>query len=116
MNLLEELKSMGVDVEQGLDRLMGNVSLYERMLVKLLDMLKNSMVTPEFDSNNYDEIIEKAHAIKGATGNLSITPLYKAYSEVVSLLRENKPEQAKDILRKIQPVQTEIMNCIEKYV
>ena len=116
MNLLEELGHMGVDVEQGLDRLMGNTALYEKMLVMLLDMLKNSMVTPEFDSDNYGEVIEKAHAIKGATGNLSITPLYKAYSEVVRLLRENNPEQAKDILREIQPVQTEIMNCIEKYI
>ena len=39
MNLLEELKNLGVNVDEGIERLMGNASLYERMLFKFLEMM-----------------------------------------------------------------------------
>lgn len=115
MGLLEELKTKGVNIDEGLDRLAGNVSLYEKMLFKLLDLLKKTSPDPEFDCNDYEDVIEKAHAIKGVTGNLSIMPLYEAYTEIVILLRKNQPEQAKLLIEKILPVQEDIMDCIEKY-
>ena len=64
----------------------------------------------------YEDIIEKAHAIKGATGNLSLTPLHNAYDEVVNLLRAGKPEEARKVLRDILPVQNEIYACIKRHV
>lgn len=116
MSLLEELKTLKVDVEEGTERLMGNAALYERMLKKFSDMIKKSVISPDFDNNNYNEITEKAHALKGACGNLSITPLYKGYTEIVNLLRANEPEQAKARLKELLPVQEEIIKCIEKYI
>lgn len=115
MDMIESLKALGVHTEEGIVRMNGNASLYERMLVKWIDMMKNSSVRPDFDSNDYVCIIEAAHAIKGASGNLSVTPVYEAYSEIVRLLRAGQPEQAKEVLEKVIPVQTQIMNCIEKY-
>jgi len=115
MGLLDELRTLGVNVDEGTERLMGNTSLYERMLVKFLGMMKKTPVTPDFDCNDYADVIELAHAVKGSAGNLSITPIYEAYAEVVSLLREGKPVQAKEVLENVIPVQEEILNCIEKY-
>lgn len=115
MALMEELRTLGVNVEEALDRMMGNAALYEKMLGRFVDMMDNSLVTPDFDNNDYQEIIEKTHAIKGATGNLSLTPLFEAYSEIVRLLRADDPEQAKKILTDILPVQQDILDCIKKY-
>lgn len=114
MNLIQELKSLGVDTDKGLERMGGNSSLYERMLVKFVDMIKSSPVQVDFDCSDYSDILESAHAIKGASGNLAITPIYEAYSEIVRLLRAQQPEQAKTIIEKVLPVQTSILNCIEK--
>lgn len=116
MSLLDEMKELGVNVDEGLKRFMGNSSLYERMFGSFVKMINKSLVDPDFDANDYQEVIEKAHAIKGATGNLSITPLYEAYSEIVSLLREDKPEEAREVLKNILPVQAEIVSCIEKHI
>ncbi len=116
MALLDELKALGVNVDEGLERMMGNSSLYERMLVKFVKVMNDLEVSPDFDNNDYAEIIEKTHTIKGASGNLSVTPVYEAYTEIVNLLRSDKPEEAKEILRNILPVQKEILACIEKYV
>lgn len=116
MTLLEELKTLGVDIEEGMQRLLGNAGLYEKMLGKFVKMMEDLSIRPDFDSHNYDEIIEKAHTIKGTSGNLSITPVYEAYSEIVRLLREGQPEQAKEILAEVLPVQDEIVKCIEKHM
>lgn len=78
-------------------------------------MLAKSSVDPDFDCNDYGEVIELAHAIKGATGNLSLTPLFQAYDEIVALLRADQPQQAKEVLQQILPVQEKIVACIEKY-
>ncbi len=115
MNLIQELKGLGVNTDEGLQRMGGNSSLYERMLVKLKDMIKDSPVRMDFDCNDYSDIVEAAHAIKGASGNLAVTPIYKFYSEFVKLLREQQPERAKEILEKALPVQNAIIECIERY-
>jgi len=115
VNLIQELKGLGVNTEEGLQRLGGNSSLYEKMLVKLKDMIKASPVRVDFDCNDYSDIAEAAHAIKGASGNLAVTPVYDFYSEFVELLRNQQPEEARKLLEKALPVQNAIIDCIERY-
>ncbi len=115
MSLMQDLRDLGADPDAGVKRMGGNSALYERMIKKLKDMLKESPVGMDFDCNNYDDMIEAAHAIKGAAGNLSVTPIYEAYSKFVDLLRGQQPEEAKKILEKVLPVQKEFIECIEKY-
>ncbi len=69
MGLMQELKELGVNTDEGVQRLGGNASLYERMLVKLKDLLKDSPVGMDFDCNDYADTIEAAHKIKGASGS-----------------------------------------------
>ena len=59
---------------------------------------------------------EKAHALRGTSGNLSITPVYEAYTEIMNLLRAGRPDEAKQLIAKIIPVQEQIVSCIEKYM
>ena len=116
MSLLEELATLGVNTEEGTKRLMGNVSLYERMMGTFHKMMTNTTIeAEEFDCGDCTELIEKTHAIKGASGNLSITPVYDAYSEIVKLLREEEPGKAQEVFENILPVQQQIIACIEKY-
>lgn len=115
MELLEELEGLGVNVNEGVERLMGNASLYVKMLGMFVNMMRTLEVSPDFDGNDYKDMIEKAHAVKGAAGNLSITPVYEAYTEIVNLLRADQPEQARAVLKKILPLQADIIQCIERY-
>ena len=66
------------------------------------------------DEGDHNTVIEKTHAIKGVTGNLSITPLFEAYSDIVSLERKGSFEEARAVFDNIQPVQEKIMECIKK--
>ncbi len=115
MEFLDELQMLGVDVDEGVDRLMGNTDLYERMLIKFADMLKETPVTDDFNNDNCAETIQSIHALKGAAGNLSIRPLYEAYTKIVNLLRAGEILQAKDEIRRILPAQENIVECIRRH-
>lgn len=117
MDLFGELKENGVDVDDGIDRMMGNAALYEKMLVKFREMLKGLPTdSSAFDADNFSDLIETVHAVKGSAGNLSVTPLYIAYSEILTLLRENEPKRARAVFEDILPIQDKITACIEKYM
>lgn len=116
MSLLEELKDLGVDVEGGLKRINGNEKLYTKLLGSFTKAIKTYDVQPDFDADGCAEMIEKTHAIKGVSGNLSITPVYESYTKIVDLLRAGNTEDAKVIIREILPVQAKIVECIEKHM
>ncbi len=113
--MLDELKELGVDTEDGLDRFMCNTELYKKMLVTFAEMLRETPVTADFDEANCEKEVEKIHALKGAAGNLSIKPLFNAYTGIVRLLREGNIVGAKAAIAEILPVQNRITECIEKY-
>lgn len=115
MSLFEELKELGVDVDGGLKRISGNEKLYTRLLGSFAKSINTYYVGADFDANDCNEAIEKTHAIKGVSGNLSITPVYDAYTKIVDLLRAGKPEEARPLLEQIIPVQEKIVECIMKH-
>ena len=114
MSLCDELRTFGVDVDGGVKRLGGAEALYQKLLGSFVGMVKEHYVPEDFDGSDYAETIEHAHAIKGASGNLSLTPIYEAYTEIVALLRADKPEEARERLKQVLPIQNDIINCIEK--
>lgn len=113
--MFDELKQLGVDTEDGIFRFMNNEALYKQMLIAFVKMVRDAQVTAEFDDDTCDKEIEKIHALKGAAGNLSISPLYNAYTEIVRLLREGNIAGAKAAIAKILPTQDQITQCIEKH-
>ena len=48
--MLEELKSLGVDVDEALKRLWGNEAFYKKMLGRIQSMLEQTTVDPEYDA------------------------------------------------------------------
>lgn len=115
MSLFEELKGLGVDVDGGLKRINGNEKLYTKLLGTFLKSIDTYRVAADFDGTDYNEVIEKTHALKGVSGNLSITPLYEAYTKIVDLLRAGKPEEARPVLEQVLLVQEEIVACIARH-
>ena len=116
MSMLDELSELGVNIEDALQRFMNNSALYERMLGKLVNNVKEIKVLPAIEEGDYSTACDNAHTLKGVMGNLSITPLYKGYTQIVNCLRDNNPEEAKKILLDILPVQEKVIACIEKNV
>ena len=115
MDLISELEALGVNTQEAISRLNNNSAVYVKMLGKFTGELENHPVMPHLESGELDTAVTNAHTLKGLTGNLSITPLYKAYTEIVALLRGNEPEKAKQLMADTLPIQSDIVACIEKY-
>lgn len=116
MELLKELEALGVDIEEGMGRVMGDADLYTMMFDMFVSAAESTVISPsEFDGADLEELIRKIHSLKGTTGNLSIQPLFSRYNESLTLLREGKPAQAKVIYEELVPIQAEIIACIKKH-
>lgn len=115
MSLIDDLKSLGVNTDEALQRFMGKSELYVKMLGKLTAAINDVPVMPAFEAEDYKKALENTHTLKGVTGNLSVTPLFEGYSKVVDLLRADDPVKARQVYEDMLPVQKEILNCIEKY-
>lgn len=116
MTMLEELKSLGVDVDDGLKRVMGKEKLYIKLFGTFVKTIEGQIVRPDFDISECEETIEKVHSIKGTSGNLSITPIYEAYTQILNQLRGGEIEAARAGIRNVLPIQEEIVNCIKKHM
>lgn len=116
MTLLEELKNLGVDVDDGLKRVMGKEKLYTKLLGTFVKTIDGQTVQPDFAVAELEETIEKVHSIKGTSGNLSLSPIYDAYTKILGQLRGGQIEEAREGIRAVLPIQEEIVNCIRKYM
>ena len=116
MDLLEELKGLGVDVDEGMERVMNDKDLYTMMLDMFVTAIDTTPIQPEdFDGGALDDVIGKIHTLKGTTGNLSIQPLFTRYTQSLTLLREGKPAEAKAAYLELLPFQDKILECIRKH-
>ncbi len=116
MDLVEELKSLGANTDEGLERVMGDQDLYEMMLGMFLDAIRDNPVSPaDFDGDDLDEVIRRVHMLKGTTGNLALTPLFNGYNGALGLLRANQPAQAKAEFERMLPVQEKMLECIRRH-
>jgi len=116
MDLLQELETLGVDVKEGLGRVMDDKDLYVMMLGMFITTIESTPISPEeFDAPNLEGIIAKIHSLKGTTGNLSMNPIFHPYTESLNLLREGKPAEAKKVYEGLLPAQEKIIACIKRH-
>lgn len=89
MNIVK-LQEAGINYEEGLKRFSNKAELYEKYLVKFFSDPLFAELGNYISEKNYTEAFKCAHTLKGLSGNLSITGLYKYISVMVEALRNNE--------------------------
>ena len=112
-DLLIELEDLGVNVNEGLERFMGNETLYERMLKKFPDVLEKEHPMTYIEEGNIKDAITSVHTLKGVVGNLSINNLFHGYTKALIFLREDNIDSARETLEELSFVQDSIVKCIK---
>ncbi len=87
MLTIDALREYGANVDEGLSRCINNEALYLRLVGTVVDEKSFDRLHEALSENNLDEAFEAAHALKGALGNLAITPIYDKVVEITELLR-----------------------------
>ena len=84
---IENLAAYGADTQEGLKRCINNESFYLRMIRMIPGDPNFQKLYDAVDAGDLDTAFEAAHALKGSTGNLALTPIYAPVSEITELLR-----------------------------
>ncbi len=77
-----------VNVGEALARVRDNKQLYQKMLDMFLESGDFASLEESLLQKDYRKAADIAHAIKGMTGNLSLTRLYAASSRLTEELRQ----------------------------
>ena len=100
---LESLNAFGANTAEGLARCMNNEPFYLRMVGMVLADKSFTALQEAMDAGDAHAAFEAAHALKGTTGNVSLTPLYEPVCTLTELLRsrDDIPEEAEKLLEQI---------------
>ena len=85
MITLEQLRAWGADTDEALPRCLNNEGFYLKLVCRAVE-------EPAFD---------QAHALKGVTGNLALTPIDKPVREMTEHLRARREMDYQPLLSEI---------------
>ena len=98
----EALRKYGADTADGLSRCLGNEGFYLGLVKRFAFEDKAEQLASAIASGNLDEAFSLAHNLKGSSGNLGLTPLYKPISEMTDELRARKDIDYSEYLSEIR--------------
>ena len=84
---VESLKSFGANVEEGMARCLNREDFYLRLVRMAASDSNFEALREAIDAGNLDKAFEAAHALKGVTANLALTPLYEPIADITEHLR-----------------------------
>jgi len=99
-NQLAVMNAYGMDVDATIARFGGNESLMMRFLIgfpndKTMQTLRTAM-----ELGDREAMKTAAHTLKGLTGNLGLTPLFEASTELMNTLRQTE-DDVSDLCSKV---------------
>lgn len=81
------LRQAGIDYDAAMARFVGKRAIYEKYLVKFLEDTHAMEAVTAYEQNNFEEVLEQTHALKGVAGTLGMTSLYEISADIVKDLR-----------------------------
>ena len=84
---IDMLADYGANTAEGLQRCMNNESFFLRMVKMIPGDPNFEKLYDAIEAGDLSAAFEAAHALKGMTGNLALTPLYEPLCRITELLR-----------------------------
>ncbi len=100
--LIQKLNDFGCDTAGAINRLLDSEETYLTFLEKYKGTFHVNELGELLQQKKYQEAFDCVHNIKGAAGNLGITPLYSAASDLTEKLRANDYADLDSIYAKLK--------------
>ncbi len=110
----KRLSDAGIDVDNALERFMGNEALLDRFLNKFLADESYPQLTQAISNHDLAAAITASHSLKGVCGNLSMTQLYDLFTRQVAAFRAGDWETAVTLMDMIIPAFAKVCETIQK--
>ena len=87
MLTIDAMKAFGCNTAEGLARCMNNETFYLRLVNMAIKDQNFEKLSAAVAAHDQKASFDAAHALKGALGNLALTPLFNIANEMTELLR-----------------------------
>lgn len=108
----QRLADVGIDVDDALNRFMGNESMFERFLGKFTADANYQKLLDALDAHDEEAALAASHTLKGVCGNLSMTKLFELLTDQVKAFRDGDFDGAAAMMDKITAVYNDITAAI----
>ena len=112
MLTLESLRAWGADTAAGMNRCMNNEAFYLKMIEKAMQDPSCENLKLAVESGDLARGFEIAHALKGVTGNLALTPIDTPVREITELLRSRLETDYTPLLTEIITRKNELTDML----
>ena len=112
--LWEELDALGACTREGLDRVLRNEALYLKCLRIFSSQAAAVTMQEALARRDYEDLLFQTHSFKGTTGNLSLTPLFVRYQNIVSELQKHQYEGLQEELSELLQLQEQFCRVIDR--
>ena len=106
---VQELNDWGAATQEGLQRCINNEGFYLRMVGMIPNDVHFQELYDAIGARDLDKAFEAAHALKGSTGNLALSPLFDPICEITELLRARTDTDYTGLIGKIRAAQEELI-------
>ena len=111
---ISDLIDFGADTQEGLKRCLNNEGFYLRMVKKMSVDANFQKLYDAMNAGDQDTAFAAAHALKGALGNLALTPIFAPVAELTELLRAHAREDCTALVETIRQGQETLVGiCAE---
>lgn len=113
-NVRKSLIDAQIDVDEAMERLVGNYGLLERFLKRFPTDDNFNKLEKYLDEGNCEAAFRACHTIKGVCANLSMNKLKDIISQQVEFLRVGQLQQAQDIMPQVNEMYKKMVADITK--
>lgn len=106
------LSDAGINVDEVMERFMGNERLLERMLKKFAADTNFAKLREAVENNDGENALTASHTLKGMCANLSMTGLTSLFTSQVELFRGGDTEAAFGMMPEITAAYERILDTI----
>ena len=111
---IDDLIHFGADTQDGLKRCLNNEDFYLRMVKKMPGDANFQKLYDAMKAKDQDAAFAAAHALKGALGNLALTPVFVPGAELTELLRAHTRQDCTVLLETIRREQEMLSRICEE--
>ena len=101
----DALTQAGIDVDEALERVMGNEMLLDDTH---FDQLRDAVA-----ANDVDGAIAAVHSLKGTSGNLSMKPLFELANKQLALFRAGSWDEAVALMPQLEEAHRAMVAAVE---
>ena len=110
---IDELKAYGANTAEGLQRCMNNESFYFRLVKMIPEDPNFQKLYDAVEGGDLGAAFAAAHALKGSTCNLSLTPIFAPVCEITELLRARTQKDYTALVSRIRVARDDLARICE---